>query len=1120
MILFLQKQTFSLNILYNYAMGKVLFRIGLCGVLISILSCSRREREIVFRENPSALFFNSLSEGEILSWTWTLSSPSAGSASSDNTPIFSVVGASTEGQYIQIYSDNLCAIREGGLQKIVGGATSHEDIHFSNNGSEDGTINAYAVIYDDQDTAASNCVNLALSYSFDTRSPSRVVITTPENRASTDAVSVNYVGICEGDLPVRISGDVVSSPVQKSCVSGVLNTNITLLSGDGVKSLTFRQTDLAGNLSLASTYQIVLDESAADEGSIQSWSWALFDIVNGSVSKDFSPAISLSGAAEGNGSTVKFYVGSSCTAQLGGQYTIRGGGLDAYDLILFSDGSNDGFQDFHVQVTNVFGVESVCIDIDLQYTLDATVPIAPTLTSHITNTYVQSYNLSVSGGCEVGNEVTIRGDVTPSPTTFICSTGGYSGESLTLSSGEGQKSLYLSQKDAVDNVSGIAFYKVVVDSIDPTVTINNNLSWINIANSSSVALSGSCSEEGRDVSIHSNGLSQTFLTLCLLGQWQVGLDLTGAVDGSQVFTVDHEDIAGNTAAQRSLTLIKDTAIPSAADIQSWTWGIDPANGSNSNDYTVLLSMTSIGGEDGDVVKIYNAANCSGTERDSQAIASNSITSDITFASDGSDDGLQSFYVQIGDAVENASTCVDIQRSFTLDTLMPDNPTVIDVPEWTQSTSSIVDITWNASTSADISHYEVAVGTTAGGTDIQSWVTQTSPATISGLSLTECTVTYHVTLKTVDTVGNETLSASYPVKVDATVPGNPTNIVISGNGGVFHTNTATWVGSTDNCGDMHYEFSAERVGSGIQDLSNFNVGLQTTYKAENSIDRASFRLFPDSVYQTVVEAVDAAGNRSARLVSNSWQFSCINPFGTYTFLLNLIAVNENILDDAGRDANNSNFSGFVSTWVDGSGNNRDLRPWNNDYLSVDMSRAPAYVERADIASHSVESDGVDDRLSYDINPDLTTDFTFIYVFTSEDASPDPYDSYFSSSSAAGLDGGWQIDAGGGSCPGSFRLIIAGSETICGSSHDTNQHSILIKYSQVDQEVYFYIDGLLQGNRTTTTPMQFRELRLFVNRQGTKYQAVEVKQVAIVTSSTTAEDEEDISDYLGCRWNVGL
>ena len=100
-------------------------------------------------------------------FAWALSSPANGTTSSDNTPVVSLTGAAAEnGSSVQVYDDAVCSSAQGASQTVTAGATTHNDITYASDGTDDGAIVFYVVMTDAAGNASS-CTDVSLGYTLD-----------------------------------------------------------------------------------------------------------------------------------------------------------------------------------------------------------------------------------------------------------------------------------------------------------------------------------------------------------------------------------------------------------------------------------------------------------------------------------------------------------------------------------------------------------------------------------------------------------------------------------------------------------------------------------------------------------------------------------------------------------------------------------------------------------------------------------------------------------------------------------------------------------------------------------------------------------------------------------------
>lgn len=120
------------------------------------------------------------------------------------------------------------------------------------------------------------------------------------------------------------------------------------------------------------------------------------------------------------------------------------------------------------------------------------------------------------------------------------------------------------------------------------------------------------------------------------------------------------------------------------------------------------------------------------------------------------EGVNSIYSKI--IYNNSeSRCSDILFEYTVDTVAPQAPLISSRDSIAFKLSSAPKIVWSPSSDAvsGVSHYEIAIGSTSGGTDLMNW-TNLGDVTEAQLTLSSPMTrgsVYHASLRAVDKVGN-------------------------------------------------------------------------------------------------------------------------------------------------------------------------------------------------------------------------------------------------------------------------------------------------------------------------------------------------------------------------------
>lgn len=168
----------------------------------------------------------------------------------------------------------------------------------------------------------------------------------------------------------------------------------------------------------------------------------------------------------------------------------------------------------------------------------------------------------VSGTCseDTRNVVVAVGSAT---TTVTCSSSAWTASLNVTAVADGASvSVTANHTDAAGNPATQASTTVVKDTTNPTVAITS-YPTINNNNDSSYTVSGTCSENTRQVSVSVGGVTAT--PTCSALAWSATVDVSAVADNNSIpVTADHTDAAGNSATQATRSVIKDTAIPTVA----------------------------------------------------------------------------------------------------------------------------------------------------------------------------------------------------------------------------------------------------------------------------------------------------------------------------------------------------------------------------------------------------------------------------------------------------------------------------------------------------------------------------------------------------------------------------
>ncbi|MBC98222.1 MAG: hypothetical protein CME63_10755 [Halobacteriovoraceae bacterium] len=376
----------------------------------------------------------------------------------------------------------------------------------------------------------------------------------------------------------------------------------------------------------------------------------------------------------------------------------------------------------------------------------------------------------------------------------------------------------------------------------------------------------------------------------------------------------------------------------------------------------------------------------------------------------------SYYVLVK-AVDNElkESTVESSVFFKFDGTIPSDPQSL-ISTGVASTAQSPDFSWQpAVDNCSLEKYEVALGSTSGGDEIESWIDIGTNLnhTFRNLNLNLAT-DYYFSVRAIDAAGNISQvvsSASFQVdscaSTDSTNPSDPSGLTISGSAGATYSPTLSWNTSTDNCGISHYEI-AIGLSPGASDVKSFtSISDTNNHKFYN----LSPPLLTNTNYYFSLRSVDLAGNESSIVSSSAWLLD--GPGGVNSgILLWLDAKDENSFYQA-NDCNSNQVTAngqSIGCWKDKSS--------NSNHAVASGGQRPLFQTNEFNGASVVQFDGSNDRLSF---PDLNNIRTAFFVNKSLSTSYQPFlghsssndwftndDSLLSSSAASALrNGNWRV-----------------------------------------------------------------------------------------------------------------
>ncbi|MDA8791639.1 hypothetical protein N9N67_00265 [Bacteriovoracaceae bacterium] len=291
----------------------------------------------------------------------------------------------------------------------------------------------------------------------------------------------------------------------------------------------------------------------------------------------------------------------------------------------------------------------------------------------------------------------------------------------------------------------------------------------------------------------------------------------------------------------------------------------------------------------------------------------------TMDSQSTGDGTYYIHVQAKDDYGNESSVTSV--SALLDNSAPTTPGSLAYDDWTILSVSAPEATWTASTDTNgIDHYEVTLGTSAGGSEVVPWVDNNLvlSKTFSGLSLIEST-NYYISVRAHDQAGNTSAVATGSAfQLDETAPsilsfnlpanGNYTttnnlDFILNFNENVTITNSPQleitltsgtvyadyFSGSGTANITFRYTVTAPNVDSnGIELVSPLDLNISGTIKDDASNNAALNFTPPDTsgiTVNAVVVLVTGLSNDTNPSQAKTWTWGCDAGTCTYRYVIN-------------------------------------------------------------------------------------------------------------------------------------------------------------------------------------------------------------------------------------------
>jgi hypothetical protein len=482
---------------------------------------------------------------------------------------------------------------------------------------------------------------------------------TPTNNS---AITLTLSAPAGKDSFMRITGDVTGANTNAWIVYGT-TPSVSLTNSSGNKTVTVQYADGT----MTSTTTPISDGILLD-----------VDYPSGTVTID-------EGAAT-NQSTVNLTLLASDVTTPIAMMRIEGDvvGGNTYDWVSYQSSQGvvlntiapDGTRNVLVKYRDQAGNESLLWAPD-SIMLDRAGPISPTIDINTGASYTGSIGvtlaLSATDASTSVSQMRITGNVVGGGGWITYATS----SSVTLSSGDGVKTVSVEYKDAVGNTSAAADDTITLDSQGPTGSVGIDQGAA--TNNAIVTLTLPAIDTGSGVSQMSI-YGDTTATNWITYQSSYSVTLSG-LDGQKTIQVQYRDNAGNTSIEYTDGIFLDRAGPGTPSIV--INGNDPTNQS-----TVNLTLSAI--DPSGIVWMYLSGNVTGADTNSWITYQSSYTVSL----DTTTQGLRTVTVRFMDSLTNIGSAT-ASDSVTLDTQGPTAPFILINGGAATTTTAAVTLTLSA-----------------------------------------------------------------------------------------------------------------------------------------------------------------------------------------------------------------------------------------------------------------------------------------------------------------------------------------------------------------------------------------------------------------------------------------
>jgi hypothetical protein len=439
----------------------------------------------------------------------------------------------------------------------------------------EGSHNFTAIL---KDLAGNSATSAVATIVKNTVAPT-VAITTPAASSYintlNDSASFTVSGTCSVNaqlVPVLVDGNTAPGLISGTCNGTTFASKVSTLElSEGTHLFKAVLSDTAGNITTSAGVSVTKATLAPSIGVSSPTDNSYINIATNSAN------FSISGSCSEASQAITLKVDGS---NLASDSTVLCSASGTYGSSMSTLELSEGPHSIVASITSASGNTSLSPTVT--FTKDITLPtitlVGPANNSQI-NAASNSTHFSVHGTCSENNQsitVKVDGSNAAGQASSTCSSGTYATTIDTTGYTDGVHTFTVMINDLAQNSASSASAVVTKKAAIPVIALAspNFLSVMNIANHANFTVSGSCTEDGREVTLNLKVESTPFTPstqpVCNLNhtpQWQTVVDFSNHPDGNVYFTASQTDFVGNTGTSATFAMTKDTVIPSMAFIK-------------------------------------------------------------------------------------------------------------------------------------------------------------------------------------------------------------------------------------------------------------------------------------------------------------------------------------------------------------------------------------------------------------------------------------------------------------------------------------------------------------------------------------------------------------------------